>query len=220
MNGNTPPDRGFVTLAHALSWIAFGDWFNSEDHWKSYADGKQRLEMALEKLCNAACAGTLELRGRLVPKHDADPRRFDTSVIPAERLHDFRQYDQMHCGLRVGAGLFGFAEENAHGFTFAHQPIVREDFYRDVWVRKEQLASVFRRSASTVKTTAKAGKDCTDWLEQEFARDPEHRLTKAEFRSKALASIKGLSGRGFDRAWSSVAPSSGRTASGRKKSSH
>lgn len=172
MTRNAPPDRGFVTLAQALSWIAFGDWSNSEDHWKSYADGKQRLERALEKLCDAACAGTLELRGRLAQKHDDDPRRFDTSVIPKERFHDFRQYDQMHCGLRVGGGLLGFGDENAQAFTYVHQPIVRKEFYRDVVLSKDQLVGEFPTpGAGTTASYGRVVEWCLDWIATEKGKN-------------------------------------------------
>lgn len=216
----TEPAGPFVTLTQALSWVAFGDWSHSDHHWQNYSDSKQRLEQALEEFCDAACTGKIAIRAKLVPHHAADPSHFNTVVIPQERFHDFRQYDPLYCGLRVGRGLFGFGSQDAEGLTYTQQPIVRAEFYRDVRIRGDQLTKVFQPSAAQVKTTSKADKDCTRWLEEQFALDPEHRLSKEAFKSNALASIRGLSGRGFDRAWSSIAPSSGRTQSGRKKSAH
>lgn len=216
----TASEGHFVTLSQALNWIAFGNWSNSDCLWASHDDGKYRLELALQKFCDAACAGQIEIRAKLVPDHVAKPENYDTSVIAPEKFHDFCRYDPMHCGLRVGKGLFGFPDESEEGLTYVYQPTAREEFYRDVLVCKDKITSVLKPSASRVKTTSKADKDCTDWLEQEFALDPDHRLPKTVFRSKALANIEGLSGRGFDRAWSSVAPSAGRSASGRKKSAH
>lgn len=217
----TAPEGHFVTLTQALNWIAFTDWSGSNDEWaNNYTDARERLENAVKVFCDAACTGNIEIRAKLVPDYVAKPENYDTSVIAPEKFHDFCQYDPMHCGLRVGKGLFGFADESEEGLTYVYQPTAREEFYRDVLVYKDKITLVLKPSASTVKTTSKADKDCTDWLEQKFALDPNHHLTKTQLRNDALATIEGLSGRGFDRAWSRVAPSAGRTAPGRKKSAH
>ena len=218
MKANTPPNRSFVTLAQALSWIAFGDWSNSDEHWQRYSDAKRSLEKAVEQFCDAACAGTFDVWGKLVPDYQVNPNTCDTNLIPIERLIDFRQYDQMHCGLRVGAGLFGFAVESAKGFTYAHQPIVRNEFYRDIKVREGDLIKVFPHAQTKVVSIVGAEKRCQGWLREEFARDPDRRSSKKTFRERALQEIPGLSARGFDRAWSAVAPSALRSLAGRKKS--
>lgn len=219
MKANTPPNRSFVTLAQALSWIAFGDWSNSDDHWQNYTDGKQRLEEAVDQFCDAACTGTFDVWGKWVPDYQANPNAFDTNLIPIERLLDFRQYDQTHCGLRVGAGLFGFAVESAEDFTYPHQPIVRNEFYREVKVKEGDLISVFPHAQTKAVSIVGAENKCQGWLREEFGRDQDHRCSKKTFRERALQEIPGLSARGFDRAWSAVAPSALRSLAGRKKSS-
>ena len=218
MKTNTLTKRSFATLTQALSWIAFGDWSNSDDHWQCYSDSKQRLEKAVEQFCDAACAGTFDVWGKWVPDYKANPNAFDTNLIPIERLLDFRQYDQRHCGLRVGAGLFGFADEVGKGFTYAPQPSVREQFYREVKVKEGDLIRVFPHAQTKVVSIVGAETRCQGWLREEFGRDQDHRCSKKTFREHALQEIPGLSTRGFDRAWSAVAPSALRSSAGRKKS--
>ena len=218
MKTKTPTNRSFVTLTQALSWIAFGDWSDSDDHWQCYSDSKQRLEKAVEQFCDAACDGTFDVWGKCVPDYKANPDAFDTKLIPIERLHDFRQYDQTHCGLRVGDGLFGFADEVGKVYTYAPQPSAREQFYREVKVKEGDIIRVFPYAQNNVVNTVGAEKRCQGWLREEFERDQEHRCSKKNFRERALQNIPGLSTRGFDRAWSSVATSALRSLAGRKKS--
>lgn len=135
----TEPAGPFVTLTQALSWIAFGGWSHSDHYWQSYNESKQRLEQGLEEFCDAACTGEIVIHAKLVPHHDAAPSTFNTVVVPQERFHDFRQYDQVCSSLRFGSGLFGFGSEDAEGLTYTQQPIVRAEFYRDVVVSKDQL---------------------------------------------------------------------------------
>lgn len=70
----------------------------------------------------------------------------------------------------------------------------------------------------SAKFTAGAERECSDWLRQQFASDPQGARAKGDFLEAAIAAFGGrLSKRAFERAWATVASGSGRAAPGRKR---
>jgi hypothetical protein len=156
------PNQPYVTLSEALSWIAFSEWSGRGANWENYTDAKQRLELGLINFLQLATAGTLRVRGKLMPNADTDPDAIDTADILETRFHDFRQYDQNCCGLRVGTGLLGFAEERDGSFHYIHLPLARQEFYRDVLVGSDNLILAF---PSLSKAPAATHADAVNWCQ-------------------------------------------------------
>jgi len=172
MSSQTLPSKPFVTLSEAVSWIAFGDCSNSEIHWREYSQAKLMLENALTRFVDAASAGAIRTLGKLVAGHDIDPMSVDTVEIPAERFQDFRQYDQTYCGLRVGAGLFGFATEGNASFDYAVTSIGRREFYREVVVCRDDLIAQFPETMKGRRATPEEIEQwCRDWIKNGKGRD-------------------------------------------------
>jgi hypothetical protein len=93
--------------------------------------------------------------------------------------------------------------------------------WSDMWSalgeNPEIESSAVGDSTMAVTSTAKAEKECREWLATEFLADPEKKRTKLDFQTAALAEFVGrLSVRGFIRAWDAVAPQAGRSTPGRK----
>ncbi len=208
----------YVTLSEALSWIAFGDLTNSDVHWQKYTEAKRRMEEAVVKFSDLASRGKIDVLGKWVSNHDDDPAEVDTTKIPAERFHDYQQYDQQYCGLRVGTGLAWFANEHEGTFVYTVPLTQRKDFYRDVLVLREQLESAVPISKIKVQATIAAETQCGSWLTEQFSCDTGHQRTKGDFQSAAQKVFgDALITRGFGRAWDKVAPSCGRSGPGAKR---
>ncbi len=179
------PSTPFLKLSEALTWIAFGDVSNSDIHWTNYSKAKQQLADALEAFATAASREEISVLGKLVENHLVDPDACNTDTIPANRFHDFRQYDQSHCGLRFGRGLFGFPDAQGYCIINENMHGGRQQFYRDVLVERTSLLSAFPVAAVGVKTTYDdAVQWCREWIAggrgndqnkawQKFKSDPQ-----------------------------------------------
>ena len=106
------PDRPNVSLAHALSWLAFGISLDAQSLASalgagvlgaSRTDAHRRLEQATDRLVTAGTGG-LPMLGKFVPMH-GDYGAALTARIEPERLEDFRQFDVTFDGLRYGTGV-------------------------------------------------------------------------------------------------------------------
>jgi len=182
---NVLPQGPYLALSEALAWIAFGDATNSEINWHDYAGGKAGLEEAVEAFVTAASCNKIPTLGKLVGSHSADPASFDTKIIPAERFHDYRQYDQTYCGLRRGRGLLGFSDEQDGCFVYNMPPLKDVEFYRDVIVDRQALLDQFPAKSVGIKVTHEHVVTwCRDWIAngkggdsnkawREFAKLPE-----------------------------------------------
>lgn len=184
------PTTPFVPLSGALSWIAFGDWSNSDIHWQDYPAAKQRFENALISFLNAAITGAIKVRGKLVPDHTSDPKISNTIDIPSECFHDFRQFDQNFCGLRVGRGLFGYATQDGASFDHAHYSLGRKEFYRDVVVCRDALISHFPASLVGVNVPQE---HVVSWCEEWIANGRGRNGNKAWKEFSQLPEFKGCS---------------------------
>ncbi|MBB3474263.1 hypothetical protein [Sphingomonas sp. BK345] len=107
-----PPDKPNVSLAHALSWLAFGVSLDAQNLASALGAGvlgssrayaRRRLEQATDRLVTAGTGG-LPMLGKFVPIH-GDYGAALTAQIEPERLEDFRQFNVAFDGLRYGTGL-------------------------------------------------------------------------------------------------------------------
>lgn len=107
-----PPNKPNVSLAHALSWLAFGISIDAQNLASALGggvlganrtDAHRRLEQATDRLVTAGTGG-LPMLGKFVPTH-GDYGAALTARIERERLEDFRQFDVTFDGLRFGAGV-------------------------------------------------------------------------------------------------------------------
>jgi hypothetical protein len=221
-----PPDENFVTLSHAVSWIALQNSMDALGLSKALAIGQPRtsadtvqdgllddsIAKALKRLVDLASAGAIEMRGRYFLSVLDDEDEIFTEVISPVRLADFRWFDTLDDSLHRGIGLawdlsrqeLRYPRDNRH--------------FRFVSVRRADLLREFPpRAVSVARSTAAAETQCQDWLLEKFSHDVEKRHSKAYFKAEALAKFHGnLTERGFNRAWAQVAEKAGRNKAGAK----
>lgn len=196
----------------------------SENEWKTRKAGAKEsaalegkkvdraLIEAAENLLDRASEHKVEMRGQEF-RHCLDGRPdIRTERIPAARFHDYRCFDTRDDSLLRGRGL---AWMRVPGGVELASPRDETNF-RHVIVNRDDLEREFPLSARTTMSTGKAETDCESWLLARFAEDSEHRKSKSDFEKHALREFSNLSGRGFSRVWSKVAPTHGRSTPGAK----
>lgn len=225
-----PPEWQFVTLSHALTWIAFGVSMSSDqlhevlsqDRYGEH-DPQEAIRDAVQRLCDLGSGGRIVLWGKHRKGRHDDGKKLLTAAIEPIRLADFRQFSYLDDELRHGEGLLFWhnATETTLDYIFGDG---RNDSYHQVTVNRAELLREFppkELARIAVTSTAGAENECRDWLAKEFAADPDKARTKADFRIAALAAFPGrLSERGFDlRVWPALAQQHGRDGPGAKKKS-
>lgn len=223
-----PPDRPFVDLTHALTWIAFAVSLSRDEFgfMESCSFGpfakngwQDDLRLALEKFSIAGSAGALRVRGRYLARYVGEDttENIDSQYLSDLQLRDFARFDSEKGGLERGRGL-SWSDE-----VFDYVFETKGDGWHDVEVSRADLLNAFPAGTPIAKpkavtiSTAGAEAECRDWLTSEFASDPDKKRKKADFQSAALTRFSGrLSARGFIRAWDAVAPEAGRSKPGRK----
>ncbi len=145
-----PPDRPNVTLAHALSWLAFGISLDGQNLASalgagvlgaSRTDAHRRLEQATDRLVTAGTGG-LPMLGKFVPMH-GDYGAALTARIEPERLEDFRQFDVTLDGLRYGTGVsWDWTDPGVTSLARALPATTRK--YVDVKVERRSLMALLQ----------------------------------------------------------------------------
>jgi hypothetical protein len=223
-----PPDRPFIELTEALTWIAFAVSLSRDEFsfmescgFGPFAQGgwPDGFRAALAGFADQASAGKIRVRGRYVANYSdhTAAAQADTVYITDTQLRDFACFDSLHGGLERGAGLVWETDVLERALEG------RGDGWRDVEVCRAELLNAFPAGEAINKpkvvttSTAGAENECREWLAGEFARDTDKQRTKADFQSAALTRFSGrLSVRGFIRAWDAVASDAGRSKPGRK----
>ena len=114
-----PPAESFVTLSHAVSWIAFrhsidGPHLSMELGIGKYRDPPDAAEDArkdeaiadaVKRLTDLGAAGTIEILGRYFRDVGDDEIEILTERIPALRMADYRRFDTLDDSLHRGIGL-------------------------------------------------------------------------------------------------------------------
>lgn len=143
-----PPDRPFVELTQALTWIAFTvslsrDEFSfmescgfgpfAESGWP---DG---FRAAMAGFADQASAGNIRVRGRYVAKYSdhTAAAQADTAYLTDTQLRDFACFDSLYGGLERGSGLVW------EGDVLDRALNGRGDGWRDVEVCRAELLTAF-----------------------------------------------------------------------------
>ena len=98
----------------------------------------------------------------------------------------------------------------------------RQHPYLRIQFKRDDVLKVFSADGpitptSAAVSTARAERECRDWLIEAFTADLERKRAKREFQAEALEKFGSrLTRRGFLRAWAAVAPDAGRSKPGRK----
>ncbi|QTH23575.1 hypothetical protein HRJ34_08775 [Rhizorhabdus wittichii] len=169
------PDRPYVDLAEALSWLAFGISLNAYGLWEALVAGnlldstavaEAKLADAVESFADAVAAEKV----RCIGKHVQNIVCGDdvlTEPIPPIRAIDYRQFDVPTNSLRYGRGLTTKVSPTKIEIL---DRSARRDMYRDVLVNRSDLIARFpklaakaeRKSAPVLKRLPDA--KLTQWL--------------------------------------------------------
>jgi hypothetical protein len=221
-----PPDNAFVTLSHAVSWIAFQHSVDGPHLSDALGIGEHRdpldadedakndnaIEDAIMRLTDRGSVGAIEIRGRHFRDVLHNEYEIFTIRIDPVRLADFRWFDSLDDSLHRGLGLAW--DRSRRQLCYPGD----DRHFRFVTVNRAELLQEFPPKANFVaQSTGAAEKECRTWLLAEFSKDEGNRKSKRSFRAAALHKFgKNLSARGFDRAWARVAESAGRNRAGAK----
>jgi hypothetical protein len=212
-----PPVGSFISLSHAVTWIAFGRSMDSRKlAWglRFGADrgsaGKERdkrwdnsIESAVQRLADKVRGELVVMQGRFAEHFHVDEFDVEIEVITPLRVADFQCFDTLYNSLYRGRGLVW---DRDHSRQILHYPRSDERHYRFVEVNRSNLLKEFPPTKPEFpQSTGGAEKRCEAWLSDAFRSDPEIRKAKADFMSEARSEIKGLGVNAFNRAWSSVA---------------
>lgn len=151
-----PPDRPFVELTQALTWIAFAVSLSCDElgfmescRFGPFAESgwPDGLRTAMAHFCVQASAGNIRVRGRYVANYSNHTAvsQTDTAYLSDTQLRDFACFDSLHGGLERGAGLAwetDVLEQALNG---------RNDGWRDVEVCRADVMRVFDREDDTVR---------------------------------------------------------------------
>jgi hypothetical protein len=143
-----PPAEPFVTLSHALSWIAFGVSMRSdqlhevlsEDRYGEH-DPQEAIKAAAAQLTSLARRGTITLHGKYRESHRDEKRTLLTAPIEPIKLADYRQFNYLADELRHGEGLTWWRTDK--GVIDRLVSGGRHDSYIDVSVDRVDLLREF-----------------------------------------------------------------------------
>lgn len=160
-----PPDRPFVDLTAALTWIGFSLALGHDEYAAAtdLAHGPfaligwpDVLRSAVARFAEQAGAGRIAVRGKYVSHYanHSDAARVDTVYLTDLQLRDFARFESLHGGLERGEGLAWEQDDFADIFA------ARGDGWRDVEVNRADLMRVFPASQRPIvkdKTRRKPG---------------------------------------------------------------
>lgn len=186
------PDRPYLTLTEAVTWIAFGvaldsASFHIADQHKigPFSDRSKLIEnvgSAMFRFSEKASGGLLQVRGKYVQNyidHQA-AECADTRQMDENALRDFAQFDSVHGGLERGQAAKWESiplDRILHG---------RPDGWRDVEIGRAGLASQFPPGERWKPSDQELIDWCANWLKlnpgkgERFAW-PEFRTVPAFF---------------------------------------
>lgn len=219
------PNRPFITLSEAITWIAFGDPLDGSSFQQTmrHQSSQERLEneakvaKAVAELTELAAGGLIEVRGKHLDYAGVNEDQADTQTIEAVKLADFTMFDAYLDGLYRGRGLRWVGRTDG---SEAMAKAVSDECLVSVRVRRADVLRQFpgknAKSRDAARSSQEAETACATWLSESFAKETGKPMPKSAFRDTALGKWKQLSERGFNRAWDEVAPDFGRNLPGRK----
>ncbi len=148
------PQKSYVSLTEALTWMAFGEPLNTADF--SFADQhaigpfadqgrlRETLGDALMRFSDKGSAGDLKVRGRYVATYSDHNQAAiaSTEDMLGSQLRDFARFDSLYGGLERGTGL---TWEGQSLDNILHSKC---DGWRDVEVRTKDLLEHFGSRAT------------------------------------------------------------------------
>jgi hypothetical protein len=146
-----PPERQFVTLSEALTWIAFGVSMDgdqlhevlSQERFGEH-DSQKAIKNAVRLLTEIGSGGKIVLWGKHQSRQHDDEEKLLTRVIEPVLLADYRQFSYLDDELRHGEG-FPFGRD-ADGTVFDQiLGAGRKDSFVQVRVNRAQLLHEFPR---------------------------------------------------------------------------
>ena len=107
-----PPAEPFVTLSHALGWIAFGVSMNSgqlhevlsQDLYGEH-DPQEAIKAAVAQLVELGRGERIAMQGKYCSSHREEKHTLLTTPIEPIKLADYRQFNYLSDELRHGEGL-------------------------------------------------------------------------------------------------------------------
>jgi hypothetical protein len=148
------PERPYVELSAALSWLAFGISLNHEALWEviqtarlceSIELAEKRLAEAVDLFADAVVAGQLRCVGKFAETYQHGEALLTDPIEPI-RLMDYRRFDIVSNGLRFGKGL---TTRISAGLVEILRGEGRKDMYRDVHVDRSDLLRRFPEVEAT-----------------------------------------------------------------------
>ena len=148
-----PPDGQFITLSHALTWIAFGvsmgnDHLHevlSQDRYGE-RDPREAVAASLEDLLDSAGDERIALRGKYRGTRDDDAAKLDTAPIEPIKFADYRQFSYLEHELRHGHGMLCWHKDSGQVFEDVFGS-GRKDSYLHVTVNRADLLREFPPNA-------------------------------------------------------------------------
>ena len=207
-----PPDRPFVSLSHAISWMAFrrstagpalsrllGITGEPPCHDRALENGllDQAIKSAVERLTDLGLGGKIKILGKkytnvLADDHDDE---ICTEQIPAEKLADYRGFDTLDDTLF----LTSYREvKMAWGKNRReiHSPLERH--YRFVLINRDDLMREFPHQVDNPRMPL----PFTDAERKEWIRDqPQQSADIAYKKYKVHRRYDGTKQRGFREEW-------------------
>lgn len=150
-----PPDRPFVDLTAALTWIGFSLALNHDEFAAAMdlAQGPfavigwpEALRNAVAKFAEQASGDRIAVRGRYVSHYanHTQAARADTVYLTDAQLRDFARFESLHGGLERGEGL-AWEQDGLDDILET-----RGDGWRDVEVNRADLMRVYPPSQQPI----------------------------------------------------------------------
>ena len=163
-----PPEQPFVTLSHALTWIAFGvSMDNDQLHEVLSASGygeddpQEAIKAALSRLVSLGSGGNIAMRGKYRNGRHDDESTLLTEVIEPIRLTDYRLFSYLDDELRHGEGLLFWRNEDGTIFDLTVGD-GRKDSFLQVTVNRVELLREFPPPPKKMRTIFSPGELFTD----------------------------------------------------------
>ena len=148
-----------VTLSEALSWLAFGvlcdkDKLKTELMSSAFGlvddEALKKLTVSLQDLTKSARSGQVTLEGRYVQ----NPSSADalTKKIEPNALADFRAFDILLDGLRLGEGILWMSNDK---MVWVNNPKTSLEHYRDITMNFKELRDCLKAGSSPKLSSAK-----------------------------------------------------------------
>ena len=149
-----PPEGQFVTLSHALSWVAFGVSMDSDqlhevltlDRYGEHHP-QEAIKAALAELVELGRAGRVAMEGKYRESHRVDKRTLLTIAIEPTKFANFRQFNYLNDELKHGDGLWQWRQSKTVELR-GNRRGGRLDSFIEVGVNRTDLLREFHSESS------------------------------------------------------------------------